>query len=121
MKGVGFREYQQLQELEREANELGFALGMPRHYDYHGPSMISLYPLDDAYPSYVRDANFFNGDMEEVQSFLQGVKFTREYYMVHLRLFTEKRIAKKEQDIRNQQLVDKLKQGAEEHEDDIPF
>lgn len=113
MKGVGFLEMQALRRLEELAHELGFELG-PCQYDIKRG--FGLCPRDDEMPTYNREAMLWTGDMEDIHSFLKGIEFAKTYYMQHLKLFNASKLARKEQDVRNQYLADVLKQQEDENE-----
>lgn len=107
MKGIGPREFNQMRDLEELADRLGFTLGQS---PFGNDNRFTIIPKDDQWPSYSRDARLYLGDMDEIVSFLKGLNLAREYYMIHLKLFTQARLERKEQDIRNQYLMDKLKE-----------
>lgn len=105
---VGYHTYQEFQRVEKIANELGFKLG-PSRYNYD-QDYISLYPLDEgAVPVYTRDANIFTGTLADVDSWLHGIMWAREYDKM-LGVSDSKKRARREQDHRNKQLVSILKQ-----------
>lgn len=116
MRGVGVEEYRALLRLMEQADSMGFGFDQS---PFANDNRFVLTPKDDHWPTYARDARIQFGDMDEIVAFLNGIRMAREYYMVHLRLFTDKRLEKKEQDVRNQHLIDALKRNS--FEDDIPF
>ena len=120
MRGVGVEEYRALLRLMEQAERMGFDFDQS---PFANDNRFVLTPKDDYWPTYTRDARIYFGDMDETAAFLSGIKMAREYYMVHLRLFTDKRLEKKEQDVRNQYLIDVLKKDPNEtnEEDDVPF
>lgn len=74
-----------------------------------GIDLVAVKPKDaESLPIYTRDAELFCGTLEDLRSWLTGVEWARSYDMM-LRLSNEKRRAKKEQDLRNEQLIKRLK------------
>ena len=97
-----------LRRLEQEANQLGFMLAHPKHQFDEGDS-VALKPLnDDAVPIYSRDAEVFVGTLEHLNVWLRGVEWARNYDRL-LRVSDEKKRARKEQDLRNTQMAQRLK------------
>lgn len=105
MRGVGVEEYRGIMRLIELAESMGFTFDQS---PFSNDNRFVITPKDNAWPSYTRDARIYFGDMDEMASFLNGIRMAREYYMVHLKLFTQKRLERKEQDIRNEQLMSKL-------------
>ena len=74
---AGLKLYRELQDLEEEANRLGF---MFAHYRFnYEADVIALQPMGEQLPTYSRDAQVFAGTHIEVRNFLQGVKWARGY------------------------------------------
>lgn len=104
-----------LWRLEKECDELGFMMCHPRHYNSgeYG-QLVSIKPKDqDSLPIYNRDAELFTGTLEDLQIWLRGVEWARQYDEL-LRLSNTKKRERKEQDERNRKLVAILKQEAKE-------
>jgi hypothetical protein len=70
--------------------------------------LIQLSPLDDHWPSYVRDAIVVSGTVESINLFLDGMDFMKSYLENNLRLVTDKKIEQAEDKIRNRQLARRL-------------
>ena len=97
-----------MRRLEKEANQLGFMLAYPKHRADDG-DLVALKPRDDdAVPVYSRDAEVFVGSLEQLNVWLRGVEWARNYDML-LRVSDEKKRARKEQDLRNAQMLQRLK------------
>lgn len=97
-----------MRRLEKEANQLGFMLAYPKHRIDDG-DLVALKPRDDdAVPVYSRDAEVFVGSLEQLNVWLRGVEWARNYDML-LRVSDEKKRARKEQDMRNAQMLQRLK------------
>jgi len=108
--GIGFGAYTRLRRCEERANQLGFRFAYSKHgaRDYDG---IALYPKDDELPIYSRDAEVWYGDVESCESFLRGFEWATQYYVM-LGATSDKIINRKEQDVRNKQLMESIKKGA---------
>ena len=106
---IGYHTIIKLRRVEDIANNLGFRFGPTRHESLH--DTITLYPWLDKLPEYGRDAAIFTGNLDEVDNFLIGVQWSNNYLKM-LRLVTDEKIERKEQDIRNRQLVQLLKDSA---------
>jgi hypothetical protein len=59
-------------------------------------------------PIYSRDAAFFVGTLEEADKFMQGILWARDYDVM-LKISYDTKRKRKEQDVRNRQLVNALK------------
>ena len=112
----GYHTILRLRRLEEEVAKLGFIFSYPKH-GYGGEvDMVALRPRDcDAVPIYSRDAEIFCGTLEQLEVWLRGVEWARNYDYL-LRVSDEKKRARKEQDLRNKQLVQRLKSQEVEQE-----
>lgn len=107
-KSVGINTYLELMKVEEQAKKIGFKFARGKHN--WNDDFISLQPLDDnALPIYVRDASLFLGDLGQVESFLRGVEWARDYDRM-LKVSDSKKRERKEQDERNRRLVAMLKE-----------
>ena len=96
----------QIERLKETADKLGFMLCYPRAGwgQEHG-DMVAIKPKDkDALPIYARDAQFFTGTIDEMMSFFRGIEWARQYDEM-LRVSTDVKRERKEQDVRNKQLI----------------
>jgi hypothetical protein len=96
---VGFYTYREIQRVEELANKLGFQFTYPKH---HGSDSdyFSLIPInDDAFPIYNRDAQLFTGTLGDVDAWLRGLVWARDYDKL-LKVSNEKKRERKEQDER---------------------
>ena len=106
----GYQDILRMQRLLKDVDELGFMMAHPRH---GGSStwgdMVALKPKDqDSLPIYARDAEVFVGTLEQLNYWLKGVEWARQYDE-YLKLSNQKKRERKEQDERNRQLVRLLK------------
>ena len=108
---AGYSAVLMVDRLREQASTLGFRLCFPKHsYDsgQRGDS-VSIIPKDDeSLPMYSRDAEIFTGTLEELKVFFRGLEWARQYDDM-LKLSNNKKRSEKEQNIRNQQLCQILK------------
>ena len=105
---IGYDALNRLRTLETEADLLGFRLAHSKYHHHGDPDEFGLFPVGESLPIYGRDAELWTGDLESCLIFLRGIKWDREYLKMH-RLISDEKIARKEQDVRNKQLVQRLK------------
>jgi hypothetical protein len=107
---TGYNEILRLRRIEKELDELGFVIAEPKHgWNHTDMNYISIKPKDkDSLPIYSRDAELFRGTLEEINIWLRGVEWARGYDML-LKVSDDKKRARKEQDARNKQLIQRLK------------
>lgn len=105
----GYQSILALRRLESEVDALGFMLSNPRHgsaYDPEYRDMVAIKPKDEhSLPVYARDAELFVGTLKDLEQWLRGVKWAREYDRM---LFGKRHAAnreRREQDERNRQLM----------------
>ena len=107
----GYNTILKCERIKAHAEKLGFMLCYPKHGWGGSDSIdtVAIKPKDkDSLPIYSRDAQFFNGTINEMESFLRGIEWARDYDMM-LRVSTDAKRERKEQDARNKQLVAMLK------------
>lgn len=76
---AGYQLYRELQDLEREANDLGFMFAYCQFRFDTSTDVFALRPFADQLPIYSRDADLFVGTHTEVRNFLKGVQWARKY------------------------------------------
>ena len=108
----GWNTIQRIRRIEQQIDELGFKFSKSKHSDWsedHGA--LSLVPKDqDALPIFSRDAELFVGSLERLEDWLAGVKWARDYDTM-LRLSNPDKRARKEQDVRNKNLLIQIKES----------
>lgn len=105
----GYRTIHLFRRLENECDQLGFILTAPKYqYSDGSRDVVAVGVKGDALPLYARDAELFTGTLEELDIWLRGVGWARKYYSM-LGLIDDKKIARKEQDFRNQHIANILK------------
>lgn len=109
----GYNAILKVRRLEKECDELGFMMCHPRHYNsVEYGQLVAIKPKDhDSLPIYNRDAELFIGTLEQLEVWLKGVEWARQYDQL-LRLSNTKKRERKEQDQRNRNLIEILKQEA---------
>ena len=128
---LGWDDIQRIKRVEARASALGFEFANgDAGWGTDVFSSIHVKPAGDLLPIYSRNATFFSGSVESIQSWLDGIEWARHYDEV-LKLTNNKKRATKEQQVRNQQLMKTIKQGElvqgqlgiydEEVEEDLPF
>lgn len=105
----GYQSILRIRRLEEEVKKLGFMMAYPKIRYGDVEDMVALKPLDaDAVPIYSRDAEVFCGTLEQLDVWLRGVEWARNYDYL-LRVSDEKKRARKEQDVRNTMMMQRLK------------
>jgi len=107
----GYHTVLQVKRIEEELDKLGLKMCYPRNGwgSDRGVDFVAVKPKDEeSLPIYSRDAELFCGTLDGLRSWITGVSWARDYDCM-LRLSDEKRRATKEQNIRNEQLVQRLK------------
>lgn len=114
-----------VRRLEKECAEFGLALSHPRNYSGEYGVYIAVKPKDEeAFPVYDRDAELFAGTLEDLSTWLRGIEWSRQYDMM-IGLSTCEERKRKEQDVRNKQVVQLIKGerverlASRDNEDDI--
>lgn len=105
---------ERIRTAESAAARLGFKMAKSRYSGSgltHYHSSLCLIPLDeDSVPVYSRDAEVFVGTLEELEVWIAGVEWARRYDCM-MKLSSEKKREKAEQNFRNQKLLNTLKTG----------
>ena len=107
---TGMRKIAQVRAMEERLAAMGLRMAMPRHsYSDSYGDFIALIPANsEALPIYSRDAELFVGSLEDCEQWVKGVDWARRYDEM-LNLSTESKRARKEQDWRNKELLDTIK------------
>ena len=107
---TGYYDVLKLRRIEKELDELGFMLCSPKQgWNTDDQNVVGIKPKDnDSLPVYSRDAQVFQGTIEQLEVWLRGVEWARQYDML-LKVSDEKKRERKEQDIRNKHMLAILK------------
>jgi hypothetical protein len=75
---AGWKLLQKFQSVEERANKLGlkFAASKYSGYDF---DTIALVPFDEHLPIYSREAEVFTGTLQDIDKWLQGITWARNY------------------------------------------
>ena len=105
----GWNTIKNLRDIEARADLLGMKLAPYRHDDRHGEH-VALVPKDQyALPIYTRDAQLFAGTLEGADYWMRGVEWARDYDRMVIDKNINKKLELKEQDERNRQLIEIIK------------
>ncbi len=108
---AGYRLIEKIRRIEAISDRLGLKLASPRVFvgTYNQTDTLALIPKDkDSLPLYTRDAELFCGTLEEVENWITGVLWARDYDRMLFGKGHEAKRERKEQDCRNRKLVDIL-------------
>lgn len=114
---AGYSLLVKIRRLEEECDKLGFMLCYSKHGHHRDcGDVVALKPKDqDSLPIYARDAELFCGTFDNLEVWLRGVQWARDYDNM---LFGAKKHTanreRKEQDYRNRKLVSILRDDANE-------
>lgn len=100
-----------VKRLEEEIHKMGFRWGYSKHGgwgDHDFGEMVSIFPRDEELPAYSRDAAIFTGSINQLETWIQGVNWARDYDML-MKISDEKKRTRKEQDLRNAHLIKRMK------------
>ena len=89
---AGYQAIIELRRLEDAVDQLGFMMSAPRTGNWGSDGdRVSIRPKNDtALPLYNRDAEVFTGTLEQLQTWVRGVAWAREYDSM-LRLSDDKK------------------------------
>lgn len=106
---TGWNTIRKIRILEERAELLGMRFARYQHNDYNEDN-IALIPKDqDSLPIYTRDAVLFAGSLEGADQFMQGIAWARDYDRMVVDKNIDTKRVRKEQDLRNKQLIEILK------------
>lgn len=109
--GTNWSKLQQIRRVEATANKLGFDLSAGQDtWQRESGNLIYLTPLDDKLPHYSRGAEIHCGTIEDIDLWLKGIEWARNYDEM-LKLSSEKKRLEREQVERNRQLMQMVKTG----------
>ena len=116
----GYNTILRIRRLEESVTKLGMRMGNPKHgyYSNEYGEAVSLFPLDEELPTYSRDAELFTGSLEQLEVWLRGVEFARQYDYL-LRISDDKKRARKEQDVKNRNLLSAIKEAGQTEKESV--
>ena len=80
--GVGMNMIERIEDARGLAEFFGMRFGRPPYNSYgetENIDNIALYPKDNSLPPYSRDACLYTGNLNEVENFLDGIRWARQY------------------------------------------
>jgi hypothetical protein len=105
----GWNTIKNLRDIEARADLLGMKLAPYRHDDRYGEH-VALVPKDqNALPIYTRDAVLFAGSLEDADQWMHGILWARDYDRMTVDKKLDDKRVRKEQDMRNRQLIEIIK------------
>jgi hypothetical protein len=103
---VGMHTYTRIKKIEETANKLGFFFKEDSYG--RGRDVFVLAVNSDVLPAYRHGSEMFFGSVEEIESFLSGITWARQYDLL-VGLKTDQRREKAEKRLRNEQLIHMIK------------
>ncbi len=79
---VGMNMIERIDSIRAVVDRLGFRMGKPPYATYGEPDNIdniALYPKDNCLPVYNRDAMLFVGNLVELEQWIKGLDWARQY------------------------------------------
>lgn len=108
----GYNLVRKVKYLETECDRLGFIMCHARMYSKEFGDVVALKPKDsESLPVFSRDAEVFVGTLSELESWLMGLEWARRYDRMLFGVKHDKNRERKEQDLRNKQLMKIIKEG----------
>lgn len=102
----GYNLLLKIRRLEQQCEELGFMFSQSKHSYRDYGDVVALKPKDSSsLPIYSRDAELFCGTFEELEIWLRGLEWARNYDSMVFGKTHDRKRQRKEQDWRNIQLV----------------
>ena len=95
---IGMSMIERIDSIREVVDRLGFRMGKPLYAAFgatENVDNIALYPKDDCLPIYTRDACLFTGNLVELEYWVKGLDWARQYDS-YLGVANEKRRAQYE-------------------------
>jgi hypothetical protein len=112
----GYETILKIRRLEKECDDLGFMLCRSKygHGRIDGLDVLALKPKDEAsLPVYSRDAELFHGSIADLEVWLRGIQWARQYDRFLFGVKHDRARERKEVDERARQVAAVLKKGVE--------
>jgi hypothetical protein len=107
---AGYETILKIRRIEKICEQLGFMFSDSKYGGMGTYDMLALKPKDqESLPPYSRDAELFCGTIDQLEMWLRGVQWARDYDRMLFGVKHDKTRERKEQDERNRQLVKILK------------
>jgi len=106
---IGIKTIYRIENIKRLLDDMGLEIRTPKYY--REKDVMALVPKDqNSLPVFSRDAEVFVGNLDEVETWLIGVQWARNYDTMVFGKSHSKNREKKEDKVRHNMLVDILKQ-----------
>jgi hypothetical protein len=115
----GYDTVLKIRRLEEKIDTFGFRWGHSKHGSWGEHSygnVVALFPKDDCLPIFSRDTELFVGSIEQLEIWLSGLEWARNYDSILIGNTANRQRERKEQDYRNKQLLNKIKESTKEKE-----
>jgi hypothetical protein len=78
---IGMNMIERIDQIRALADFFGFRLGRREHSGFGDSDIdvIALYPKDSRLPTYSRNSCLFTGSLSDVENFLDGIRWARQY------------------------------------------
>lgn len=106
----GYQTVMEVKRLEEDLAKMGLMMCYPKQgWGNERVETVAVKPMnEEVLPIYSRDAELFCGTLRELRCWMIGVEWARGYDMM-LKLSDEKRRDRKEQNVRNENLLRRIK------------
>ena len=103
---TGYSLIKKIRDLEQELHDLGMRWGYDSRGGYNNEfgDIVAVFPREEALPIYVRDATLFCGTIEQLEVWIHGIRWARDYDRM-LRISDEDRRKKGEVKERERQAL----------------
>lgn len=106
---IGYSTILKLRRIEDDCIRMGLTITHPKTgWAHGGGDILAVVPAGNALPIYSRDAELFVGTLDELSIWMKGTQWMHNYYEM-IGLLNAPKIQKKEDEVRRDHLVSKLK------------
>lgn len=114
--GVGMNMIERIDSIRAVVDRLGFRMGKAPYAAYgetDNLDNIALYPKDDCLPIYSRDACVFTGNLVELEYWIKGLDWARQYDSYLGAMSDKRRVQYEEKEVARQERIKYNKAKAE--------
>lgn len=117
---AGYNDIVKIRRLEHEVEQLGMRMGHAKngYYSKEYGDVVALFPRDQELPLYARDAELFTGTLDQLEVWLRAIEWARSYDHL-LRISDPAKRLRKEQDLRNKQLLEEIKKAGQTEQETV--
>lgn len=115
---AGYQTILKIRRLEEDLDKLGFMMCNSKYGTYRDEvDVVAIKPKDnDSLPIYARDSEHFCGTIDALERWVQGVLWARNYDKMLFGKNHDAKRERKEQDYRNQTLLDLVKNSGKSND-----